>query len=90
MALVYIAVAIYSTPTEKFISGPNILKYCMLYSFLFYPSRNVESPFLLFLSYPHVHTALFASQSFRGKSKHGLYGDAVEEMDWSVGMLFEV
>ncbi|XP_074763667.1 steryl-sulfatase isoform X3 [Athene noctua] len=47
--------------------------------------RNSDAPFLLVLSYLHVHTALYASENFRGKSKHGLYGDAVEEMDWSVG-----
>nr|XP_008105378.1 PREDICTED: steryl-sulfatase isoform X2 [Anolis carolinensis] len=51
--------------------------------------RNTDAPFLLFLSYPQVHTALFASQSFRGKSKHGLYGDAVEEMDWSIGQVLQ-
>nr|XP_060625888.1 steryl-sulfatase isoform X1 [Anolis sagrei ordinatus]XP_060625889.1 steryl-sulfatase isoform X1 [Anolis sagrei ordinatus]XP_060625890.1 steryl-sulfatase isoform X1 [Anolis sagrei ordinatus]XP_060625891.1 steryl-sulfatase isoform X1 [Anolis sagrei ordinatus] len=51
--------------------------------------RNTDAPFLLFLSYPQVHTALFASQSFRGKSKHGLYGDAVEEMDWSIGQILQ-
>ncbi|NXP78933.1 STS sulfatase, partial [Ramphastos sulfuratus] len=49
--------------------------------------RSSDEPFLLVLSYLHVHTALYASKKFRGKSKHGLYGDAVEEMDWSVGML---
>ncbi|NXJ86548.1 STS sulfatase, partial [Trogon melanurus] len=49
--------------------------------------RNNDAPFLLVLSYLHVHTALYASENFRGKSKHGLYGDAVEEMDWSIGML---
>ncbi|NWI46901.1 STS sulfatase, partial [Picathartes gymnocephalus] len=49
--------------------------------------RNIDAPFLLVLSYFHVHTALYASENFKGKSKHGLYGDAVEEMDWSVGML---
>lgn len=38
------------------------------------------------MSYLHVHTALFSSKDFAGKSKHGAYGDAVEEMDWSVGM----
>lgn len=48
--------------------------------------RNTETPFLLVLSYLHVHTALFSSKDFAGKSKHGAYGDAVEEMDWSVGM----
>ncbi|XP_019478005.1 steryl-sulfatase isoform X3 [Meleagris gallopavo] len=47
--------------------------------------RNYNAPFLLVLSYLHVHTALYASKMFRGKSRHGLYGDAVEEMDWSVG-----
>lgn len=46
--------------------------------------RNHNAPFLLVLSYLHVHTALYASKMFRGKSRHGLYGDAVEEMDWSV------
>lgn len=50
-------------------------------------SRNTDTPFLLVLSYLHVHTALYASENFKGKSKHGLYGDAVEETDWSVGML---
>ncbi|NXG41672.1 STS sulfatase, partial [Psilopogon haemacephalus] len=49
--------------------------------------RSSDEPFLLVLSYLHVHTALYASKKFRGKSKHGLYGDAVEEMDWSVGQV---
>ncbi|XP_023774112.1 steryl-sulfatase isoform X3 [Cyanistes caeruleus] len=52
--------------------------------------RNTGTPFLLVLSYLHVHTALYASESFKGKSKHGLYGDAVEEMDWSVGQVLNV
>ncbi|XP_074670995.1 steryl-sulfatase isoform X2 [Strix aluco] len=52
--------------------------------------RNTDAPFLLVLSYLHVHTALYASENFRGKSKHGLYGDAVEEMDWSVGQILDV
>ncbi|XP_063161137.1 steryl-sulfatase isoform X1 [Candoia aspera] len=51
---------------------------------------NIDKPFLLFLSYPQVHTALYASPAFRGKSKHGLYGDAVEEMDRSVGQILHV
>ncbi|NXC23762.1 STS sulfatase, partial [Campylorhamphus procurvoides] len=52
--------------------------------------RNTDAPFLLVLSYLHVHTALYASENFRGKSNHGLYGDAVEEMDWSVGQVLDV
>uniref|UniRef100_UPI00398F3842 steryl-sulfatase n=1 Tax=Pristiophorus japonicus TaxID=55135 RepID=UPI00398F3842 len=49
--------------------------------------RNSDRPFLLFMSFLPVHTALFASEEFLGKSKHGLYGDSVEELDWSVGQI---
>ncbi|XP_012292988.1 steryl-sulfatase isoform X1 [Aotus nancymaae] len=52
--------------------------------------RNTETPFLLVLSYLHVHTALFSSKEFASKSKHGVYGDAVEEMDWSVGHILNL
>ncbi|KAF0884522.1 STS sulfatase, partial [Crocuta crocuta] len=52
--------------------------------------RNTDKPFLLTLSYLQVHTALFASKDFASKSKHGVYGDAVEEMDWSVGQILNV
>ncbi|XP_062940174.1 steryl-sulfatase [Cynocephalus volans] len=52
--------------------------------------RNTERPFLLFLSYLHVHTALFSSKEFTSKSQHGPYGDAVEEMDWSIGQVLNV
>lgn len=45
--------------------------------------RSSDRPFLLFFSFLQVHTALFASPSFRGRSRHGLYGDAVMEVDWS-------
>ncbi len=36
---------------------------------------------------PHTfpHVPLHASPKFRGKSPRGLYGDVVEELDWSVG-----
>ncbi|CAH2220446.1 steryl-sulfatase isoform X1 [Pelobates cultripes] len=49
--------------------------------------RNKYKPFLLFVSFAQVHTALYTEQRFRGKSKHGLYGDAIEEVDWSVGKI---
>src|SRR2546421_5994345 len=31
------------------------------------------------------HVPLFASDDFAGKSPRGIYGDAVEELDWSTG-----
>lgn len=55
------------------------------YIFCFFLSRNSARPFLLFFSFLQVHTAIFASAAFRGTSQHGLYGDAVHEVDWSVG-----
>ncbi|MFT7808054.1 steryl-sulfatase-like [Arapaima gigas] len=50
---------------------------------------NSRQPFLLFFSFIQVHSALFVSPRFKGRSKHGLYGDAVEEVDWSVGKIME-
>ena len=47
--------------------------------------RNADRPFLLFLSHTFPHIPLFASEEFRGRSAAGLYGDAVEELDWSTG-----
>lgn len=46
---------------------------------------NRRRPFFLYLPYTMPHVPLFASERFRGKSPRGLYGDTVEEIDWSVG-----
>ena len=46
---------------------------------------NKSRPFLLYLPHSFPHVPLFASDRFRGKSPRGLYGDVVEELDWSVG-----
>ncbi|CAK6965482.1 steryl-sulfatase [Scomber scombrus] len=51
--------------------------------------RNSARPFLLFFSFLQVHTAMFASAPFRGTSRHGIYGDAVHEVDWSVGQIMQ-
>jgi arylsulfatase A len=42
-------------------------------------------PFFLYLPYTMPHVPLFASEAFKGKSPRGLYGDTVEEIDWSAG-----
>ena len=44
-----------------------------------------EGPFFLYLAHNFPHVPLFASDRFRGRSPRGLYGDVVEELDWSVG-----
>jgi arylsulfatase A-like enzyme len=47
--------------------------------------NNKSKPFFLYLTHWMPHLALGASAKFKGKSKRGLYGDAVEEIDWSTG-----
>ena len=42
-------------------------------------------PFMLTMSFLQAHTALFSSDKFTNHSKHGPYGDTVEEMDDSLG-----
>jgi arylsulfatase A-like enzyme len=46
-------------------------------------------PFFLYIAHTFPHIPLFASDSFRGKSARGLYGDTVEELDWSVGQVLK-
>ena len=47
--------------------------------------RAKGQPFFLYLAHTMPHIPLFASERFKGKSAGGLYGDVVEELDWSVG-----
>ncbi len=49
---------------------------------------NREKPFFLYLAHNMPHVPLFAGEAFAGKSLRGLYGDVVEELDWSVGQVF--
>ncbi|MFZ5832903.1 MAG: sulfatase [Planctomycetota bacterium] len=42
-------------------------------------------PFFLYFAHTMPHVPLFASERFAGKSRRGLYGDTVEELDWSCG-----
>ncbi|XP_036966613.1 arylsulfatase D isoform X2 [Acanthopagrus latus] len=51
--------------------------------------RNVDHPFLLFFSLAHIHTPLFKTPAFAGKSRHGRYGDNLEEVDWMIGEITE-
>jgi arylsulfatase A len=47
--------------------------------------RSSEHPFFIYLAHNMPHCPIFPSDDFRGKSKGGLYGDVIEELDWSVG-----
>jgi arylsulfatase A-like enzyme len=54
-----------------------------------YIREHKEKPFFLYYAHTFPHIPLFASERFRGKSAAGLYGDVVEELDWSVGEVLE-
>ena len=47
--------------------------------------RNAKQPFFLYLPHVMPHVPIFASEKFKGRSQRGLFGDVVEELDWSVG-----
>ena len=49
--------------------------------------RNRAKPFFLYLAHAMPHKPLAASEAFYKKSGAGLYGDAMAELDWSVGQV---
>lgn len=52
-------------------------------------TMNRAKPFFMYYASPFPHVPLYASEAFSGKSKRGLYGDVVEELDWSVGQILK-
>lgn len=52
-------------------------------------TENTDRPFFLYLAHAFPHIPLFASSDFEGASQRGLYGDVVEELDWSVGQVLQ-
>ncbi len=51
--------------------------------------RHAAEPFFLYVPHSMVHVPLFVSDKFEGKSGHGLFGDVVQEVDWSVGQILD-
>ncbi len=51
--------------------------------------QSKNKPFFLYLPHMVPHIPLAASPAFVGKSGMGLYGDVVQEMDWSVGQVLQ-
>jgi arylsulfatase A-like enzyme len=50
-------------------------------------AKNKSRPFFLYVPHAMPHVPLHVSDKFKGKSKRGLYGDVVMEIDWSVGQI---
>lgn len=51
--------------------------------------RKGDRPFFLYLAHAMPHEPVHASDGFRGRSAAGLYGDAIQELDWSVGQILD-
>ncbi len=51
--------------------------------------QNKDQPFFLYLPHSMPHVPLFRSADFVDKSRRGLFGDVIEEIDWSVGQVLD-
>lgn len=49
--------------------------------------KEKDNPFFLYVPYTMPHVPIDASKEFKNKSEAGLYGDVIEELDWSVGQI---
>jgi len=46
-------------------------------------------PFFLYVAHNMPHVPIYASDEFKGTSERGLYGDVIQEIDWSVGRILQ-
>lgn len=51
--------------------------------------QSDDKPFFVYLTPAMPHVPLYASEQFKGKSKRGLYGDVIEEIDYYMGQLLD-
>ncbi|MEA1952377.1 MAG: sulfatase [Planctomycetota bacterium] len=51
--------------------------------------QHRDEPFFVYLAHSMPHVPLFRSREFVGKSRRGLYGDVIEEIDHSVGRVLD-
>lgn len=51
--------------------------------------QNKDKPFFIYLAHNMPHVPVFASANFKGKSKNGVFGDVIEELDWSTGEILK-
>lgn len=48
-------------------------------------TENKDKPFFVYLAHNMPHIPLHASENFVGGSNRGIYGDTIQELDWSTG-----
>jgi len=50
---------------------------------------HADQPFFVYLAHNMPHLPIAASKAFEGTTEHGLYGDVITEIDWSVGQILD-
>ena len=51
--------------------------------------QNHDGPFFLYFAHTAVHRPVAPNPAFTGKSRYGIYGDFIEELDGSVGQVLD-
>jgi arylsulfatase A-like enzyme len=51
--------------------------------------KSKDRPFFLYVPHNMPHVPLFVSDKHKGSSQRGLYGDVIQEIDWSVGQVLD-
>ena len=65
---------------------PNLTTWYTERAVKFIESHRAQ-PFFVYVPHSMPHVPLFVSDKQRGKSEQGLYGDVLQEIDWSVGQI---
>lgn len=52
-------------------------------------NKSKDEPFFLYFAHTFPHQPLYASSKFKDKSKVGIFGDVVQEIDWSLGQVMD-
>jgi arylsulfatase A-like enzyme len=50
---------------------------------------KADAPFFVYLAHSMAHMPLYRSPEYEGHSSAGIYGDVMEEIDWSVGRILD-
>ena len=74
---------------EQFSVNQDSITYTYTQEALRFIEKHKDRPFFLYLPHTMPHVPIAASANFKGKSANGLFGDVIEELDWSVGEILK-
>ena len=75
--------------TTEFCSLTSCSPACPYYSITIPLLTDKKAPFFLYMAFQHTHHPQFASKTFTNSSVRGKFGDALNELDWAVGQVFQ-